>query len=170
MKARTLVAALALSALSTLFGAAGCARAPDGTVDPLAGAQPVRGDVAFYLVAEDGAADARTLPVLRPFPGQEPRVALKPMPAIARGQIAQVALSTDENGQASLDLRLNEEGARRLAQITRDNLGKRMAVVVGATAVSVATIQGEIPGGRLRIGGLAQGDAQALHRELTVAK
>lgn len=168
MKARTALATVL--ACAALLGAAGCARAPDGTVEPMSGAQPVRGDVAFYLVAEDDAADARTVPVLRPFPGQQPRVALKPLPAIARGQVAQVALSVDENGQASLDLRLNEEGAQRLAQVTRDNLGKRMAVVVGATAVSVATIQGEIPGGRLRIGGLAPGDAQALHRELIAAK
>jgi len=163
--------ALAL-ALAALFGAAGCMRAPDTdkTADPLRDAQPVHGDVAFYLAADDGAPDARMVTVLRPYPGQEPRVALRPMPAIARGQIARVALNIDEYEGAVLDLQLSEEGARRLAEVTRSAVGKRMAVVVGGKAVSVATIQGEIPGGRLRLSGLTQADAQSLQRELTAAK
>ncbi|EEF93468.1 hypothetical protein CATMIT_01901, partial [Catenibacterium mitsuokai DSM 15897] len=81
-----------------------------------------------------------------------------------------VALSVDESGQSALDLQLTEPGAQRLAQVTRDNVGKRLAVVVGAMAVNVATIQGEIPGGRLRVSGLDMADAEAFERELVVAK
>lgn len=161
------VVALAF-ALASASGAAGCLRAPEAETSQ--GGEPVRGDVAFYLVADDGAAEARTVPVLRPYPGQPPRVALKPTPVVARGQVARVALNQDEYAGAVLDLQLSPHGARRLAEVTRDNVGKRMAVVVGGAAVSVATIQGEIHDGRLRLAGLAQADTQALQRELTLAK
>ncbi|MET4729575.1 preprotein translocase subunit SecD [Lysobacter enzymogenes] len=164
MKARALAAMLALAMLA---GASACAPQPS---DSLRNAKPVRGDVAFYLAADGDTAGARTFPVLRPYPGQPAQVAVKPVPVIARGQVALVALSVDESGQSALDLQLTEPGAQRLAQVTRDNVGKRLAVVVGAMAVNVATIQGEIPGGRLRVSGLNMADAEAFERELVVAK
>jgi len=170
MKTRAIVAA---AALSVAFGAGGCLRAPDApsqAVEPLKNAKPVRGDVAFYLVADGDAASAKVFPVLRPYPGQEARVAVKPMPVIARGQVALVAVSADESGSSGLDLQLSDEGAQRLAQVTRDNMGKRIAVVVGGMAVNVATIQSEISGGRLRVSGLTMADAEAFERELVVAK
>lgn len=168
MAARAFAAMLALAMLA---GASACAPQPlDGTAESLRNAKPVRGDVAFYLAADGDTAGARTFPVLRPYPGQPAQVAVKPVPAIARGQVALVALSVEEGGQSALDLQLTEPGAQRLAQITRDNVGKRIAVVVGAMAVNVATIQGEIAGGRLRVSGLDRSDAQALERELAVAK
>ncbi|MBN7136563.1 hypothetical protein A7A76_17595 [Lysobacter enzymogenes] len=168
MKTRALAAMLALAVLA---GASACApQPPDGPVESLRNAKPVRGDVAFYLAADGDTAGARTFPVLRPYPGQPAQVAVKPVPVIARGQVALVALSVDESGQSALDLQLTEPGAQRLAQVTRDNVGKRLAVVVGAMAVNVATIQGEIPGGRLRVSGLDMADAEAFERELVVAK
>lgn len=170
MKTRAMGVALALA---VTFGAGGCLRAPDApgaAVEPLQNAKPVRGDVAFYLAADGDGAGAKVFPVLRPYQGQQARVAVKPTPVIARGQVALVAVSADEGGGTVLDLQLSDEGAQRLAQVTRDNIGKRIAVVVGGMAVNVATIQGEIPGGRLRVSGLTMADAEAFERELVVAK
>lgn len=152
----SLVVALALSA-------AGCGRVPEAS-------EPVRSDVALYLVDDSAAEGGRTVAVLRPYPGQPPRVTLQPMPAVARGQVARVAVGKDGVGGSALELQLSEAGAQRLARVTRDNVGKRMAVVMGATAVSVSTIQSEIPGGRLSIGGLDLAEAQALHRELVAGR
>lgn len=155
MRLRMSVAALA-AALA--LGVAGCGRMPD--------AERVRGDVAFYLVDEGAAEGARTVPVLRPYPGQPPRLALQSVPAVARGQVVQVALRDEENGGASLELKLSADGAKRLGQATRDNVGKRMAVVVGGVAVNVATIQSEISSDRLQVSGLSRVEAQDLRREL----
>lgn len=154
-------------ALTSALGMAGCVRAPQA--ESLSG-KPVRGDVAFYLVADDGAADARTVPVLRPYPGQAPRVALKPTPVVARGQVALAAPQIEDDGRAGVDLQLSAEGAQRLAEATRDNVGKRIAVVVNGAAVNVATIQGEIPNGRVRVAGLSPSEAADLQRELVIAK
>ncbi|QQP96754.1 SecDF P1 head subdomain-containing protein [Lysobacter enzymogenes] len=145
-------------AAALALGAAGCARVPE--------AEPVRGDVAFYLVDEGAVEGARTVPVLRPYPGQPPRLALQSVPAVARGQVVQVALRDEDNGGASLELKLSADGAKRLGQATRDNVGKRMAVVVGGVAVNVATIQSEISSDRLQVSGLSRIEAQDLHREL----
>ncbi|MFK3651475.1 SecDF P1 head subdomain-containing protein [Lysobacter enzymogenes] len=154
--------AVLMWAMAAALGAAGCARSPDAS----GGGEAVRGDVAFYLVDEGAVEGARTVPVLRPYPGQPPRLALQSVPAVARGQIVRVALRSEENGGASLQLTLSADGAKRLGQATRDNVGKRMAVVVGAVAVNVATIQSEISGGSLQVSGLSRAEALALHREL----
>lgn len=63
----------------------------------------------------------------------------------------------DEQGQASVNIALDSSGAEIFAQLTRDNVGKRMAMVLidqgKAEVVTAPVIRTEITGGRVVISG-----------------
>lgn len=48
---------------------------------------------------------------------------------------------------------LNSKGARKFARLTRDNIGKRLAIVLDGKVKSAPSIEGEIPAGRGQITG-----------------
>jgi preprotein translocase subunit SecD len=54
----------------------------------------------------------------------------------------------DQNtGQPIVEFRMNGIGARRFADITRENVGKRFAIVLDKKVISAPVIEGMIPGG-----------------------
>ena len=159
-------------ALALAVSALGCAhRTTTDASSPEAAAvgRPVQGDVAFYLEAESGRADALKLAMLHPVDGAPVEVSLQPQPVVARGEVATVAMAIEDNGFAALDLRLDPSGAQHLRQVTADNVGKRMAVVAAGRVLTVATVMGEIGDGKVRVAGLNFVDAQTVYRRLTEA-
>ncbi|MDR7270044.1 preprotein translocase subunit SecD [Pelomonas saccharophila] len=63
----------------------------------------------------------------------------------------------DENHQPSVDLTLDAKGARIFKDLTRENVGKRMAIILfekgKGEVVTAPVIRGEIPNGRVKISG-----------------
>ncbi|MFL5298307.1 MAG: protein translocase subunit SecD [Phenylobacterium sp.] len=60
----------------------------------------------------------------------------------------------DQNtGRPVVEFRMNGTGARRFADITRQNIGKRFAIVLDKKVISAPVIEGVIPGGSGRITG-----------------
>ena len=63
----------------------------------------------------------------------------------------------DENQQPSVDLTLDAKGARIFKDLTRENIGKRMAIILfekgKGEVVTAPVIRGEIPNGRVKISG-----------------
>ena len=57
------------------------------------------------------------------------------------------------SGQPEIDFTLDSKGAELFAQITKENIGKQLAIVLDGELYSAPVIQGEIPGGRGRITG-----------------
>ncbi len=55
--------------------------------------------------------------------------------------------------QPEVSLELNDEGAKIFAELTKRNLGKRVAIYVDGVAISAPTVQSEIPNGRAVISG-----------------
>ena len=55
--------------------------------------------------------------------------------------------------QPEISLELNDEGAKLFAEITKRNLGKRVAIYVDGMIISAPTVQSEIEGGRAVISG-----------------
>lgn len=55
--------------------------------------------------------------------------------------------------QPEVSLELDDEGAKLFADITKRNLGKRVAIYVDGIAISAPTVQNEIPSGRAVISG-----------------
>lgn len=58
-----------------------------------------------------------------------------------------------QNQAAEVSMSMNGEGAREWAKITRNNVGKSVAIVLDGYVYSFPTVQGEIPGGRSSITG-----------------
>ena len=56
-------------------------------------------------------------------------------------------------GEPEIEFTLDEEGAKRFAEITRDNMGRRLAIVLDHELYSDPRINGEIPFGRGQITG-----------------
>jgi preprotein translocase subunit SecD len=56
-------------------------------------------------------------------------------------------------GRPVVSFRMNGVGARRFADITRQNIGKRFAIVLDKKVISAPVIQGVIPGGSGQISG-----------------
>ncbi|MBB4845544.1 preprotein translocase subunit SecD [Paucibacter oligotrophus] len=63
----------------------------------------------------------------------------------------------DENHQPSVDLTLDAKGARIMKDVSRDNIGKRMAIILfekgKGEVVTAPVIRSEIGGGRVKISG-----------------
>jgi preprotein translocase subunit SecD len=58
-----------------------------------------------------------------------------------------------QSGQPDVDFRLNGAGARRFAEATAQNVGKRFAIVLDGRVISAPKIQEPIPGGQANITG-----------------
>lgn len=56
-------------------------------------------------------------------------------------------------GNPEIDFELNETGTKLFAEVTRDNIGRRLAIVLDGELYSAPVIRGEIPGGRGQITG-----------------
>jgi SecD/SecF fusion protein len=66
-------------------------------------------------------------------------------------------------GQPEIEFTLTDEGATRFAEITRDNVGRRLAIVLDHELYSAPRINGEIPSGRGQItGNFSDADAHQL--------
>jgi len=102
----------------------------------------------FRLVETDTAAAAETVPERLGVGETLPRrVGLK-RDIIATGeQLVQASATIDRDQRPAVSVRLNDTAGRAMRQITRENLGKPMAIVLyekgKGEAISVATIQGE---------------------------
>jgi preprotein translocase subunit SecD len=114
-------------------------------VQDAARAQDILGRTAtlqFRLVEEDTATAAEVVP------SRDGRnVGLK-RDAIATGdQLKQATATIDKDQRPAVSVRLDDVAGRNMRAITRDNLGKPMAIVLyekgKGEALSVATIQGE---------------------------
>jgi len=77
---------------------------------------------------------------------------LAPEPALTEADVAAAATLEGERG-AFLQLTLTPEGKQRLAQVTRENVMRRLAILVNGRIATAPVIQGEIPNGVAYISG-----------------
>ena len=66
---------------------------------------------------------------------------------------ARVEYGGSRNGQPYVSMTMNAEGANAWARITRDNIGKQVAIVLDGMVYSYPTVQTEISGGSSQITG-----------------
>jgi len=62
-------------------------------------------------------------------------------------------VTRDNLGQPEISFELNSEGASIFADVTRENVGNRLAIILDGELYSAPNIRGEIPGGRGVISG-----------------
>jgi SecD/SecF fusion protein len=70
------------------------------------------------------------------------------------GDIVKSAMVVRGNlGEPQIDFTLNDNGAEKFAQVTRENIGRQLAIVLDGRLVTAPTIQGAIEGGNGQITG-----------------
>ncbi|MFO0472545.1 MAG: protein translocase subunit SecD [Pseudomonadota bacterium] len=100
------------------------------------------------LVETDLSAAAETVPERLGAGETMPRMVGLKRDVIATGeQLVQASATIDRDQRPAVSVRLNDVAGRAMRQVTRENLGKPMAIVLyekgKGEAISVATIQGE---------------------------
>lgn len=63
------------------------------------------------------------------------------------GSLKKAAVSYDKLGRAEIQFEMNQEGAVKFAEITRNNIGKKLAVTLDGEVQTAPTINTEIPSG-----------------------
>ena len=66
---------------------------------------------------------------------------------------ARVSYSNNRGGNPTVSMSMNAEGANTWAHLTKDNIGKQIAIVLDGTVYSYPTVNGEITGGNSEISG-----------------
>jgi preprotein translocase subunit SecD len=79
--------------------------------------------------------------------------------------------STDPlSGASSIDVEFNEEGKELFAAFTKENINRRLAIVLNGQVFSAPVIRSEIPGGRVQItGSFTQDEARLLAAKINDA-
>lgn len=82
-------------------------------------------------------------------------------------QFRSATVALNEFGRPVVQINFNPEGAALFEQLTKDNVGKRIAIFVGGELVSAPTVQAQISGGTAIITGSNNiQEAQALAQDL----
>jgi preprotein translocase subunit SecD len=61
--------------------------------------------------------------------------------------------STNSLGAQQIDFTLTPKGKKQFAKATRENIGRRLAIIIDGKVVSAPVIRAEIPGGKGIISG-----------------
>lgn len=79
-------------------------------------------------------------------------------------------VTSKSSGQPVIDVRFTEQGRQRFAEITRQNIDRRLAIIIDGEVYSAPIIRTEITGGKAEISGnFTQGEAEALSRRINAA-
>lgn len=81
--------------------------------------------------------------------------------------ITTASVSTNALGGRTIDFTLTETGKEKFASLTRENIGRRLAIIVNGQVVSAPVIRSEIFGGRGEISGnFTEAEAKSLAAKL----
>jgi protein-export membrane protein SecD len=74
-------------------------------------------------------------------------------PNLTGQDLSNASLSYSQAAQPVVDMELNSEGAKKFAEVTGANVGKRLAIVLDGIVQSAPVIKDRIPSGRAQISG-----------------
>ncbi|HEY3932421.1 MAG TPA: protein translocase subunit SecD [Verrucomicrobiae bacterium] len=77
----------------------------------------------------------------------------KPENGLAGDIVKSAGVVRGNLGEPQIDFTLNDDGAKRFGQVTRENIGHRLAIVLDGELVTAPNIQGAIEGGNGQITG-----------------
>lgn len=144
---RSGVALAAIFILGAGLGAWSVRAAPSGPAVAAHAALSGTAGLTMRLVDETGApGDVR---VASPDGG----LWLKPQLIISRDMVAHATARLDERGGAVVSFNLTPEGRSRFAQVTGDNVGRRIAILIDGRVMSAPVVRDRIAGGAGEISG-----------------
>jgi preprotein translocase subunit SecD len=83
----------------------------------------------------------------------ETQLAVKRRVLVDGGMLVNASFGFDQNGRPDINFRFNGQGARRFAEATSQNVGKRFAIILDNKVISAPNIQEPITGGSGQITG-----------------
>jgi preprotein translocase subunit SecD len=119
------------------------------------------------LVADGSPDDAQRMTLVWQDPSSG-QTKLEPLYLKKEVLLDQTALQSAQAvknpmGKPQIELTLTDAGRKRFADVTRQNIGKRLAIVIDGRVCSAPVIQAEISGGKAEItGNFSEHEAQAL--------
>jgi preprotein translocase subunit SecD len=79
-------------------------------------------------------------------------------------------VATNDGGQPQIEIVFTEEGAKRFADMTRQNIGKRLAIIVSGRLCCAPVIRAEVSGGKAHVtGSFTKKEAQELATKISEA-
>jgi len=119
--------------------------------------------MTFQMVDEGASIDqarkgivpigSELLPLEHPFPGQEPYLVIEKHVMVAGDRLTNARAEFDQNGLPDVTLTFDNVGAREFGDATKENVGRRFAIVLDGKVIEAATIQQVILGGTAQITG-----------------
>jgi len=128
----------ALAAITLVL--AGCKTAPQkdaasGTPPPASQAQPATASAVEFYVAQN-----KTGPGLMEVKIPDGSLFMQRQPVLTRGDLTEAAALVDRQGQNFVGLRFTEEGARKLNDVSSQNIGNMLALVIDRELVAAPRI------------------------------
>jgi preprotein translocase subunit SecD len=75
--------------------------------------------------------------------------------------------SKDALGHPIIDVTFTDDGSKRFAEVTRQNVGKRLAIIINGQLYEAPVIKTEIPGGKAQISGdFTEGEVKDLAKKI----
>ncbi len=129
------------------------------------------------LVAPDSSApadaDTMTLTNTNPQIGRTylQKYSVHRQVLLDQSDLESVKLVTDQpSGRPELDLIFSTRGRERFAQVTRDNTGKRLAIIIDGQLYEAPVVRDEITGGKAVVtGSFTKDEAENLTRKINDA-
>lgn len=128
-------------------------------------AKAVIGTVAkleFHLVQDDPAnlqkaVEGQVIPgyILKYVKETQAPILIEEKPSLSGDTVADARVDLDRQGfgQPYISMRLNAQGAKDFATLTRENVGHRLAIILDNEVLSAPNIQEAIPSGNAQISG-----------------
>lgn len=121
-------------------------------------------DAAWELSTEDELRAGNPVTLTGPPADEEENeYVLKLGPTLLAGTDVESAEVSDRQGEPRIYFTLKPDGARRFAEITGNNVGKQLAIVLDYTIESMPSITKAVTGGRVSVtGDFTRGEAEDL--------
>jgi RNA polymerase sigma factor (sigma-70 family) len=97
-------------------------------------------------------------------------ILVRDVPLIDSRFVKSAVAETDASGVTRIDVVFNEAGRDRFATVTRENIGKQLAISLEGRSYAMPVLRTEIPGGRVQItGAFTPEDAAAIAARINAA-
>jgi len=124
--------------------------------------------IAQDKIKSDQTIDAKQLIKENPLLEKDPLYITTPLTGRYLNK-AQVTFNNQGVGTPTVSLEFNDEGSKLFSQITKDNLGKTVAIYLDGQVISAPTVQSEITNGKAEItGNFTIDEAKELVRNLNL--
>jgi RNA polymerase sigma factor (sigma-70 family) len=141
---------------------AGSSQTPTATASGTGEPAPAKPPFQLQLVMDEPGDDSESITNVTRAGGET--MFVRKGPLLGQNAIRAATVSMNPtSGTAEIEIQFNQEGQQQFAQITKENVNKRLAIVLDGQVYSAPLIRSEITGGKAQItGSFTEEEARAL--------